>query len=520
MASGDLDRDGDIDIRFSRESMIGRTLENRVNNGQYLKLNIKGTVSNRDGIGAKIFLYESGFIGNNENLLGMRTVNGGSGFNSMSSRIVHFGFPDMKSKDILIHFPSGIRKEVLNLTPGATYAVYEQDGAARKAAYFKKWIIRNVRSPIIQKKGLFLLAVLLALFFTNGVFYKRSWWDGRIALFSILLPAMVFLTLFLILHDSGFIFGHIFPLTVSLVFFNLGIYYGRKVYGKMDIRFEYYEKLFLATNSFFHGEWGARKLNRLQLYCTNVDLGEILHEELKENLKEAVKDIFGLVIPEIERIVSYAKAAHLSDDLQSSIKHLIQSLSNDLNKLKVDLQLEVGLQKDVLNNIVETIQRFQGNLRSIRNRIADQFTCNVREILEGSVNTAQTQDIKIGYNSMVQDEVLARIPPSSFSQIMENLIENAIRAVENRTGKMVSVTLNCNADLIFVDVADNGNGIPAEIEAKLFKEQVTTKYKSGGFGLYHAAKELEKYGGTIKLMQNGPDKETVIQLQLKRIDNG
>ncbi|MCK4823185.1 ATP-binding protein, partial [bacterium] len=105
------------------------------------------------------------------------------------------------------------------------------------------------------------------------------------------------------------------------------------------------------------------------------------------------------------------------------------------------------------------------------------------------------------------------------SQIVDNLVDNSIRAVEKTDEKSIDITLKSNADIIFVEIADKGVGIKPEIQEKLLKEQITTKNGQGGFGLYIAKQVLEKYGGSICILQSGPDKKTVFQIQLKRVDN-
>jgi len=85
-------------------------------------------VSNRDAIGAKVFLYECGQLGKKNALLGMQQVHGGYGHHSMSSHIVHFGIPDEGAKDLLIVYPCGIRRELHAVEPGQTIIVYEETG--------------------------------------------------------------------------------------------------------------------------------------------------------------------------------------------------------------------------------------------------------------------------------------------------------------------------------------------------------------------------------------------------------
>jgi signal transduction histidine kinase len=71
--------------------------------------------------------------------------------------------------------------------------------------------------------------------------------------------------------------------------------------------------------------------------------------------------------------------------------------------------------------------------------------------------------------------------PEEFNQVLTNLVQNAIEAVPD--GGRVGVTGRVDGDALLISVKDNGPGIPAEVQARLFTPFFTTKGEGSGMGL-------------------------------------
>ena len=57
---------------------------------------------------------------------------------------------------------------------------------------------------------------------------------------------------------------------------------------------------------------------------------------------------------------------------------------------------------------------------------------------------------------------------------------------------------NGETDVVILEVADTGKGIPPEVEARLFDPFFTTKDSGTGLGLSIAARIVEKQGGSLQ----------------------
>ncbi|HTY08873.1 MAG TPA: ATP-binding protein [Candidatus Acidoferrum sp.] len=80
-----------------------------------------------------------------------------------------------------------------------------------------------------------------------------------------------------------------------------------------------------------------------------------------------------------------------------------------------------------------------------------------------------------------------------------NVLQNAREAMGDKGGD-VWITARCLADLsVEVAIRDNGPGIPADKQGKIFEAYFTMKAKGTGLGLATVKHNVELYGGTIRV---------------------
>jgi C4-dicarboxylate-specific signal transduction histidine kinase len=72
---------------------------------------------------------------------------------------------------------------------------------------------------------------------------------------------------------------------------------------------------------------------------------------------------------------------------------------------------------------------------------------------------------------------------TEISQVLLNLLNNALDAVKNLPEKWIEINLTSTEDKIILQVIDSGRGIPEELAAKIFNPFFTTKKIGDGTGL-------------------------------------
>lgn len=98
-------------------------------------------------------------------------------------------------------------------------------------------------------------------------------------------------------------------------------------------------------------------------------------------------------------------------------------------------------------------------------------------------------------------------------RIIANLVRNSVRAIRDQPGRTergrVSATIRRDGPCVFIDIADNGPGVPEAVLKRLF-QPFTGSASRGGAGLGLAiARELARgMKGDLELTSNGPDGAT------------
>jgi two-component system NtrC family sensor kinase len=132
-------------------------------------------------------------------------------------------------------------------------------------------------------------------------------------------------------------------------------------------------------------------------------------------------------------------------------------------------------------------ERISGVIRSLKSFAR----VNEDELLKTDVNSMLVNTIKL-VSTVFRDRVrietdFGELPPVEcypglLNQVFLNLVVNAGQAIEGTEGKIVVRTRREDGD-VHVSVEDNGGGIPADIQEKIFAAGFTTKPFGEGTGL-------------------------------------
>lgn len=114
-----------------------------------------------------------------------------------------------------------------------------------------------------------------------------------------------------------------------------------------------------------------------------------------------------------------------------------------------------------------------------------------------------------------EQNIRARISPPLFDWVIENLLKNALDAMEGR-GRITIDISNGPRD-VTVDVADTGKGISRQNLARVFKPGFTTKKRGWGLGLSLSKRIIDQYHqGSLTVKNSEPGKGTTFRIVLKK----
>ena len=113
------------------------------------------------------------------------------------------------------------------------------------------------------------------------------------------------------------------------------------------------------------------------------------------------------------------------------------------------------------------------------------------------------------------NKISARISAPLFDWVIENLLKNALDAMEGK-GE-ISVTIRELPEEIFIDVKDTGKGISSGNLGSIFKPGFTTKKRGWGLGLSLSRRIIEQYHkGALFVKQSELGRGTTFRIILRK----
>ena len=184
------------------------------------------------------------------------------------------------------------------------------------------------------------------------------------------------------------------------------------------------------------------------------------------------------------------------------LKEITSEISKDIDKLdkiagrfsKIGSQPKLELQ----------------NVTGVVRKVADYFEKRIPSLVskDGKVMKKIIVDIKSN------GEADASINKELFEWVIENLLKNALDAMEKTNGKIVFNITNSN-DEVQIDVTDNGKGIDTRFKKDVFRPGFSTKKRGWGLGLSLSKRIIEDYHkGKPVLVESGIGKGTTFRITL------
>lgn len=180
-------------------------------------------------------------------------------------------------------------------------------------------------------------------------------------------------------------------------------------------------------------------------------------------------------------------------------------------------------------DIAEVVERMTGDVRRL-DRVANRFgqIGSVPDTARHDLNPL-VEEVVSYYASRLPHggkgvkltfepgkDIYARVNPELFTWVIENLIKNSLQACDAVSGEIVLKTCrNKDGRASIVTVTDNGSGVPANVQKKIFNTGFSTKKRGWGLGLALARRIVQEYHlGKIELKESVPNLRTTFQITL------
>ena len=191
---------------------------------------------------------------------------------------------------------------------------------------------------------------------------------------------------------------------------------------------------------------------------------------------------------------------------------MMNSLTPVTSLSEMLLTLPIAMKDEELRQGLETIHttgkglvNFVMSYRTLTRLPSPEPTLfDMRPFLERMVQLAKHQypssNVRITLET-VQEDLMAFADESMMTQVMTNLLKNAIQAIGEAKEGEIRLRAYCDAqDIVRIEVSNNGPRIAPEIAEQMFVPFFTTKKEGSGIGLSLSKQMMRLQGGNVSLL--------------------
>ncbi len=270
-------------------------------------------------------------------------------------------------------------------------------------------------------------------------------------------------------------------------------------------------KLFQLTNE--------REQIHLALKSTQVVLDEKplllvvvqdINEELDEKETESWIRLIRVLTHEIMNTIT-----PITSISESILKYYYKGNDEIVEQLDKDKIKSAARGLEVIKNQGNDLMGFVQSYRSFLNfPKPDKKIVDAKKLFE-KVQVLMQLDLEDGIEIkwiQLSENLEFFIDEKQLTQVLINLVKNAIHSLENQPSGLIEVIAGINAkNRKYIAIKDNGPGIPEDMMDEIFVPFFTTKEKGTGVGLSLSRQIIQLHGGSLKLYSE-PNVETTFTL--------
>lgn len=183
----------------------------------------------------------------------------------------------------------------------------------------------------------------------------------------------------------------------------------------------------------------------------------------------------------------------------------------EILKEKPESEMEaVEMEKDIFR-----LQQVSERFSKIGSK-PELVTTDLNKIVENAINYMRRRSsLKIAYKfNPESEEIICRLNPLLFNWVLENLIKNALDAMEG-SGE-ITITTTVQGKKKIIDISDSGRGIPKAKFKTIFNPGYSTKSRGWGLGLSLAKRIIVDYHkGKIFVKSSTLENGTTFRIMLR-----
>ncbi len=249
-------------------------------------------------------------------------------------------------------------------------------------------------------------------------------------------------------------------------------------------------------------------ISKLQIGKTN----ELIEWQTNDEIGELIKEYNKKVI-ELEKSARLLAKSERESAWREMAKQVAHEIKNPLTPMKLSIQhlqrITTGIDgnlKDKINKTANVLIEQIDTLATIANEFSNFAKLpephlekvDVIKIARDCSLLFEEQKAKISVvNKSGKNELFIRADKDQMIRIFNNLIKNAIQSVKPGEMPVIEIEISEQNNDVLIAVKDNGEGISADRQSKIFEPNFTTKTGGMGLGLAMVKNFVETFNGKI-----------------------
>ncbi|HOF01939.1 MAG TPA: ATP-binding protein [Spirochaetota bacterium] len=193
----------------------------------------------------------------------------------------------------------------------------------------------------------------------------------------------------------------------------------------------------------------------------------------------------------------------------------IQLLDREVNECQNGVSEEIKYSVDALKEETERLSEIVNKfLFTVRPLKAELMLVNLQNYLDKFIEfiKPELKDKNIRLEKNYKNLPDVWLDEKYFRMALLNLVQNSIAALKNTRKPVIEIDSYMDQNYVVIEIIDNGDGIPDEIQNKVFDPYFTTKSYGTGLGLTIFYKIIKEHNGEVKF--SSKKGETVFSIKL------
>ncbi|MBA3663947.1 MAG: HAMP domain-containing histidine kinase [Bacteroidetes bacterium] len=276
----------------------------------------------------------------------------------------------------------------------------------------------------------------------------------------------------------------------------------------------------------------TKPLRLIKQQISNITLGkqnETINWSSNDEVGKLVNEYNNMLL-KLEHSATLLAQSERESAWREMAKQVAHEIKNPLTPMKLNLQY---LQHVMKNNPEGFNEKFETASRSIIEQIdtlagiANEFSnfaklpgtnlqsVNLTEVINSTVNLFDKKRASVIHTNLPAEEIFVLGDKEQALRVFNNIIKNAMQAIEGVEEPWISITARFEDDLYKVSIEDNGCGIAEAMREKIFEPNFTTKSTGSGLGLAMVKNIMSGFGGCI-YFESKENKGTTFYMEFRK----